>query len=1450
MLVVFGRVSAQTWEWSMRVQVRYTVSPCSEESIDIARINIGTKSFFVDDARNIAKNEFYVWIGGTDWASLRNQTMTVAVKGTCLDGFATAPAYSFSDEYCDRDVFQGSQTSQTQGQNVRSTVYVSFDFYGKLVAKAQPSCGQVNLSTICTSTGTYKWEASPNGVDGWRVIPRTTGSFTLIPEDLSALNLNPYDPVYVKVTDPGVPQRTLPSPTVFHLNAPPPTVSLVSETQPVCHGNTNGSVTLNVSNSYVDRFYMNCFNDDNHIYDTTVSVLGNGNVKVPWLRAGNWRFQVVNNSADGNSGACSATYNHKLGEPDLVTVGITPTLHNGYAISCKNGTDGSATMTGSGGSGVFKDYNWSTGAATATVTGLGAGTYTASLRDSKGCFAGNTVVLSEPTALQASASAPQKYPGYSVTCHDKADGSATASGTGGIAGTYTYAWSTGSTNATITGLGAGTYTVTVKDGNGCTAPASVVLKAPVPIDFTIDEVVPLTCAGDRNARLEAKPVLSTIIGTPAYSWSSGETSALVENKAAGAYTITVSDDHCSTVKAKTLVDPPGYTVSLSAGSDYNGSVIKCHGEDNGKLVAGVKNASGAVAAPQGYAWFRNDQPVGEGTTLSSFDNLDRGTYKVVITYNTSCKAEAQYILSDPDAVVATAVATSSYHNQAISCYNAADGNIKATVTGGTGAYTYQWNTGSTEALLTGLRAGTYTVTARDANGCAGNSEITLANPTIVDASIEDVSDYSGYGVSCAGATDGTMTAVGSGGTGVYTYSWDNGKTSALIGNLGGGVYTVTVSDNNGCKAVANETITSPSGLVFGVESYRDIACFGGNDGVIRLKASGGVGDYTYSRDNGANWQQDVEFGMLPIGSYTLRVRDGNNCQATVMKNLAQPEKLELSFTAVDPAFCADPRGGATAQVKGGVTDYTYSWTNAGGNVMSTDARLSNVLGGVYTVTVHDAHNCPVAGNVGITSTDGAKANYTAISALCHDSADGSAALTITEGDGPFVIKWPDGQSTLQGTNLKGGDYTVSITDAHACTVVKQVTVPAPLALTLNVPSSTPPTCNGDCDGSLTLQAGGGVGAYRYSWNGQTGATQNNLCHGTYNVVLTDDNGCRLDQQVTLTEPEVLTVSMRGSTLPTCTDGCNGRLEAIASGGNGGYSYSWDGGVAGVSISGLCPGQYSVMVTDTKGCAGSNILTLANTPPLAVSLGGGVTLCVGQTYTLDAGTGWTKVKWGGSGAVAGTTQQLTVKDPGTYWVEVLDAKGCVGRDTFLLETSYDLLQASFMIPKEAIVGDTVAMIDVSWPLPELVDWSFPLEMKQVSVMGDVVFGQFNATGTYTVGLSARLGECRDYIEKSITIIQGSEDETGGRLGYEEYIKTFGLYANPNDGSFDVIVDLADKDDIMLSIWNGQTGALVGKVSEKGNASYNVHVDLRPLSAGAYVLRLDHAKGSNYIRFLVR
>lgn len=1307
----------------------------------------------------------------------------------------------------------------------------------------------------------YEWQASDNGVNfqPLRTVdngtaPLMSSMITVSPATLASMFGTVAGKNFsFRVTITGCKVRNSLVSEAVTFTAPAPTVTVIGESTPArCYGESTGSVTLRIASAQVDRFYINCTNTIKG-NSFVVAEVYRGDYTVQGLNKGTWSFEVVNNSTQAGLGVSATTVSDDVDEPTQVSVGFgaSPAANNGYYIRCSGGT-GDVTALGIGGVGGYKDFVWNTGAVTPNLTGVVAGTYRVRLRDANDCLSAEaSVVVNAPAALYATASSPKTYGGYEVRCHDQANGSASISGSGGItAFPYTYTWSTGASTATVTGLGVGGYTATVTDRNGCTAVGGVTLTAPPAIDFSIDVLQGLACAGDRTAVLEAKPVPSTIIGTATYLWSTGETSSTTSDNEAGTYSVRVSDGQgCSTTKSRTLTDPPGYTVSLASGLDYNGEDIKCHGDFNGKLVSTVRDASNIVTAAQSYQWFKDGLAFADGSGLVSQENLAKGTYRLVITYGAQCHAEAQHILVDPDALVVSTAVTSNYNGQSIRCHNGADGNVRATVTGGTGAYSYLWDNGATTSLVTGLGSGRYTVAVTDVNGCPATGTVTLENPSPVTAAIVDVSDFSGYGVSCATSTNGTMRAVGSGGTGVYTYGWNNGKTTALNNTLGGGLYTVTVSDNNGCTAEARETILVPPTLILGVGAYEDIACNEGSDGVIRLLPGGGVGSYEYTRNNGTSWATNAEFSGLVAGAYEFRVRDGNGCDASVTQTLVQPDALVLTFTDVVPAFCADPRGGATAVVTGGVADYSYSWKNASGIEVGTVARLSNMRGGLYTVTVQDAHACVISNSVGVTSTDGASVTYTTMPALCHDSSDGNAQLTV-QGDGPFRIEWPDGQNTLEGRNLKGGNHLVVITDSHDCPVVEQIVVPAPAALALTVASSTAPTCNGDCDGVLTLAAQGGVGAYRYTWNGQDGVTQSNLCQGTYDVVLTDGNGCLLAQKVMLSQPEVLTVNPARIMLATCQDGCDGQLEVLAAGGNGGYTYSWDGGSTGASRTNLCPDDYSVMVTDSRGCLGSAIVTLPNTPPVSVNLGGGVTLCVGQTYTLDAGAGWASVQWKSSTGLSATSQQVQVKESGSYRLEVLDANGCVGQDTFLLETSYDLLQASFMIPKEAVIGDTVVMVDVSWPLPEVVEWDFPLEMKRVSVTEDVVFGQFNAMGTYAVALTARLGECVDYVEKQIAVIGGGASEPGGRLGHEAYVKAFGVYANPNHGAFDVTVELASEDDILLSIWGAQTGAFIGKVSGEGSASYTMHIDLRPLSVGTYLIRLDHARGTSYLRFVVK
>ena len=1434
---------AQGYEWILVVHVEYKNTQCpSTIDIGYCTFNGKTVQLGLEDKGQISGNSVDFVLKGNGWSSIANKTINIGIKGTCSDVFPSKDLSIFST-VCN------STTFTTQGTNPVGSTVTTIEFYPILKAVPKNACDKITLkASSCSSTGSYKWELSEDNLN-WKTIGKTTSAITLAPAEIVGLGFsNPYSNKSVRVIDTGIADRTL-APVNFKLYAPPPTVSITDSSDVICNGESNGTVTLQISNivSQVNRFYINSTHDDGSFkVDTLIYA---GTYQVTDLKAGNWKILITNNYDKDNYGVCNTVVNHTVNEPTQVTIGFDTPLHNGYAVACNGSKTGETIAIGSGGVGGYKDFSWNTGATTEKITALKAGTYTVSLKDANNCVATNQVILQEPTPVKVSLSAATDYNGYPVSCWNKIDGGIKSTVSGGITG-YTYLWSTGATGSSVSGLGVNTYSVTVTDGNSCNASGSLALTAPVKIDFSIDQLTPLNCPGDKTAILEAKPVNATIIGAPHYNWSTGENSSTITDKGAGIYSLTLSDDQgCSTTKSITLNEPPAYKVSIVPQSDYNGSYIKCNGDANGMLAAVVKDGSNNIATAQNYLWTENGTTIGESASLSSLNNLDEGMYKVVITYGNQCKAEANYFLSDPDPVDLKLSIGSNYNGQAISCYNMTDGKLHAIALGGTKSLSYSWNTGATGSLLSGIGAGSYTATVQDANGCTATATMSLENPLPVQALITDVSDYSGYGVSCYGLSDGSITSTGSGGTGIYTYTWSNGKTGASINGIAADSYTVTVSDNNGCKQSISQNITEPSPLTLSLVDQKNISCYDGANGSIQLSASGGVGNYSYSKDNKLSWQSANSFIGLKAGSYTVVLHDNNGCEKNVGATLTQPSKINIAFKDMQPAFCSNPTGMATAAVTGGVSGYTYSWLDSKSNIVDTDVTLSNVKGGIYTLIVTDNNTCTMNGSVGITSTDGAKSTYTATAAKCFDSSDGSASITITDGDGPFVIEWPDGQSTLQGVNLKKGTYDVLITDSHNCPVVQTVEVTAPDALQLAVADETVPTCNGICDGTITLEAIGGVGNYTYQWNNGTVATQTQLCAAVYPVVVKDANGCILTKDIELKHPEPLAVAVVNATLPTCKDGCDGSLEVQARGGNGKYIYTWTTGGNTSIKSNICPGSYVVSVSDAKGCKGEGTVTLDNTPALPLDLGNGVTLCVGQTYTLDAGAGWKNIVWKSNTGYTSIDQKIVVKDAGSYWLEVFNDKGCIAQDTFLLETSYDLLKASFMIPKEAIAGDTVVMIDISWPMPEKIEWKYPLDMTVLQDNGDILYGKFNRAGTYEVTLATHLGECFDQVSKTITVLDGVDVSEGGRLGYEEFVKEFALYPNPNNGSFDVGVELAEAAPISLSVWHSPSGVLIKRIQKTGDKLYHVYFDLRPLSTGTYVLRLDYENGKKYVRFVV-
>jgi hypothetical protein len=1457
---------SQAWEMQMSVSIGSHGCLGTIQS-ETAKLIYNGKTYTASTGLVVVK-----LINTTDGVFTGTINGTVTMKCTCSDPSCTPfTATNSTSLVINFDPSLGEQCNSSYANLAGPDINIDIDakFYRKLatpvLVSGSADCSSAVQLTTAGAATTYDWQVTddPSISSHWKpIVGKTTQSITVIASDLNKTGFNGVTR-YVRVNDANCAQRYSGVSDNFNIQMAPPSAASLTWKDPLCFGGDNGELLITSvtgkASTYVFTLYYQGPGSNVVTWqgaqatsslplkiDKTAILANNlGNIGI---KKGAWLLTIQNATNVSTLGSCSTSFSQVIQEPAAISATLTASNFNGFSLKCNNDNSGSISVTSSGGTGSYNQYQWTPNVSTTNnASNLSANNYSVKVIDSNGCSGQNNITLTQPAALSVSLASSGGKGGYDVSCLNKTDGAITTTPSGGVAG-YSYLWSTASTSNSISSLGIGTYSVTLKDKNNCTASKNIILSAPQSIDFNIAQTSPLNCPGDQTASLDIAYIINNI-GTVNYLWSSGETTKAISDKGAGNYSVTISDSQgCSTQKSLAITNPLAQTVSIIPQSNFNGALISCNNADDGNLGTVVKNTGNQTVTASYYEWFKDGNPYDEGAAKSTVDQLSKGQYKVVITYNSQCKAESIYGLDDPDPITVDVSATTNYHGQVISCFGKKDANLKANVNGGTGSYTYLWNNNDITQSTFNLGAATYLVDVTDVNGCTGTGSLSIADPPIVQAQILSFSDYAGFGISCTGTSDGMVTAGGSGGTGVYAFQWSNSKTTPGISALSQGNYSVTVADNNGCQSITNHDITSPPVLNVDIANKKDINCFNGNDGSISLNSSGGAGQYQYSID-GTTWQTSATFSNLNIGDFLLHVRDQNNCVNATTTTLTEPPQLAISFTGIAPAFCDDPRGGVTGIASGGIENYNYEWRDSKNQIISTTDNLTNVPADIYSLNVIDSHSCAAQNTIGITSTDGAKSTYQSVDAKCFASADGSALISIVEGDAPLKIQWPNGQNTLQGTNLKKGTYNVLITDAHDCVVVQAIDVHAPPPLQLQVKNQTIPTCNGLCDGQMELEASGGVGVYTYQWNGKNNALQTQLCSKVYPITVTDGNSCELNQSIQLLQPVPLTVSLLNEILPACKDGCDGSFKVLANGGNGVYSYAWaDGGTLDLKDN-ICPGNYNLNVTDQKGCKTSSTFTLHNTPRIQLDLGGSVTLCVGQNYTLDAGSDWASVKWSSNTGFMGTDHKVTIKDPGQYWLETLNSKGCIAQDTFLLQTSYDLLKARFLMPDKAYTEDTVVFIDISWPLPEKFEWSYPKKMQKIEESEGLIYGKFDSPGIYEINLKVMLGDCKDNITKSIFIFEGKHGIDAGRLGYEEFVRKFTLHPNPNDGDFDVSVELLEEGPITISVWNTVNPQLKAQFTDSGMKLYLKHIDLRPLSSGTYLLRLDYAKGYKTIRFVV-
>lgn len=638
--------------------------------------------------------------------------------------------------------------------------------------------------------------------------------------------------------------------------------------------------------------------------------------------------------------------------------------------------------------------------------------------------------------------------------------------------------------------------------------------------------------------------------------------------------------------------------------------------------------------------------------------------------------------------------------------NGPTGSIEIDVTGGTPDYEIQWQLNdvdfSTNEDLFDIGEGTYTVIITDASGCSvdlGPFEIT--EPTGIE--VTGVTENPSCNTD-GGTFNGSINIEVSGGAGDYTFEWATTDGSGLAtadedqSGLGGGTYTLVVTDASGCTGTGEWTLENPELFEVSLAPV-DPDCNSENgepNGMITTTVSGGTGNYTFawSTDDGMGLAEtEADQSGLGQGTYSVIVTDENGCTVSAEATLEAPTAIVVELTKVDPTCNSDngtSDGSITISVEGGSGDYSYAWTSDGGTGLDENAGDQSELGtGTYTVVVTDTNGCSETAEITLDGPDAIIVDATTVVPSCFGDQDGSITLnSVSGGSGSSIDDYTYNWNTVGGSGLTTtdasqsdlgiGTYMVTITDANGCEGYFEYELTGPEEIVLNVDSQVDPSCNpanGEADGSITVSASGGSGDFTFAWSTDSGSeltegatSQTGLLGGTYTVVVTDSNGCSTEEEIELITPGE--IDLEFTVVPPSCSGTNGSIWLAISpeGDDDVYTYDWsttDGSGLEEGTkhqAALSPGTYSVVVTNQNGCTVSGEFVVPDVSDIEAS----AEVTADIQCNGDASGEITVTASGGTGALEysiddeANYQESNVfadLEAGEYTIVIKDENGC-------------------------------------------------------------------------------------------------------------------------------------------------------------------------------------------------
>ncbi len=521
------------------------------------------------------------------------------------------------------------------------------------------------------------------------------------------------------------------------------------------------------------------------------------------------------------------------------------------------------------------------------------------------------------------------------------------------------------------------------------------------------------------------------------------------------------------------------------------------------------------------------------------------------------------------------------------CLTSGDGEVSTLINGGIIPYNFEWSTGGTSDKLENLGAGTYIVTVTDGNGC------TAIDSTTVNISISIESNITGTLVDCNTENGTAAISVTNGGQPPYEFLWNTGETAEFISGLDIGEYFVTITDTNGCQGTAGITLINDTDLDANVSVLDSVSCFGASDGEASAIVTGGTGVYTYSWDSGEMTETATQ---LSAGAHALTVMDTENCTVVDSFFIEEPTMLTAT-TDSNPVSCFGQNDGfAWVIPDGGVTNFTYQWSNG-----QTENIISGIPSGNYTVSVTSSAGCMASYEIVVQQPAAPLVlNFQNTNdPSCGGAANGTAQLQVNGGTPAYTYAWTSGETTSTANALVAGTNYVTVTDANGCILVDSIMLNEPSSIIYSFETQDV-NCFGEDIGALTINdvsGGNGNGTYSYSLDGENYGSNPSFIRlesGEYEFYIQDSEGCIITQAFTINQLPELTVDL-GEDIELSfgeSDTLNPTINQ-----SGTFEYQWTTQSPESALSCTdCPmpiatplfdTDYTLLITDANGCTATD-----------------------------------------------------------------------------------------------------------------------------------------------------------------------------------------------------------------------------------------------------------------------